>query len=386
MKKRWEIKSLENLENEKILALGRGIVISRKDIFSIPGNYPVYSSAQLNNGVFGVYGKYMFDEELITWSVDGGGSLFYRPKHKFSITNVGGYCRILRTDILDYRYLYFVLVYLHSTIKFDWVKKAHPSVLRKEYKTIPIPTLSEQKEIVSILVKAFADIAKAKENAEQNLKNAKELFDSYLQSVFSNKGDGWEEKTLSEVCAKITDGTHQTPTYYSEGIIFLSSRNVTSGKVEWNNIKYIDEKQHLEMHKRVAPRIGDILLAKNGTTGVAAMVDRDVVFDIYVSLALIRVLDTVLPSFMLYFINSPVAKKQFNKRLKGMGVPNLHLEEIREVIISYPKSLKEQNRVVKKLDSLSTETKRLENIYQNKIDDLEELKKKKKKKAFNGEL
>jgi len=166
--------------------------------------------------------------------------------------------------------------------------------------------------------------------------------------------EGWEVKKLSDVCAKITDGTHQTPKYFDDGVIFLSSRNVTSGKINWNNIKYIDTKQHIEMHKRVAPQLNDILLAKNGTTGVAAMVDRDVVFDIYVSLAHIRVLEEVLPDYMLHFINSPIAKEQFNKRLKGTGVPNLHLKEIREVVIPFPASKKEQKQVVAVLDKAFT--------------------------------
>lgn len=138
---------------------------------------------------------------------------------------------------------------------------------------------------------------------------------------------GWEVKKLKEVCEKITDGTHQTPKYFDEGFVFLSSKNVTSGKIDWDNVKYIDERQHLEMHKRVAPRIGDILLAKNGTTGVAAIVDREVIFDIYVSLAFLRPLNTIYPEYLLKFINSPLAKKQFNKRLKGSGVPNLHLKK-----------------------------------------------------------
>jgi type I restriction enzyme S subunit len=251
---------------------------------------------------------------------------------------------------------------------------------------ISFPSIDEQRESISILEKAFADIEKTKVNTEQNLKNATELFGSYLESIFISKGKEWEEKTLSQVCEKITDGTHQTPTYYPDGIIFLSSRNVTSGKIDWDNIKYIDEKQHLEMHKRVAPRLNDILLAKNGTTGVASIVDKNVTFDIYVSLALIRVLDKVLPKFMLYFINSPVAKKQFNKRLKGIGVPNLHLEEIREVVISFPKSINEQEKIIKKLDDLSNETRKLENIYKQKLRDLEELKKSISQKAFSGEL
>ena len=260
------------------------------------------------------------------------------------------------------------------------------STLKNEFNISYPKSLPEQQRIVAILDEAFAAIAQAKANAEQNLKNTKELFESYLQSVFENKGEGWEEKSLKEVCAKITDGTHQTPKYFDDGVIFLSSKNVTSGKIDWNNIKYIDEKQHLEMHKRVAPKVGDILLAKNGTTGVAAMVDRDLVFDIYVSLAHIRVLDEVTPNFMLYFINSPAAKKQFNKRLKGIGVPNLHLEEIREVEISFPKSKDEQNILVQKLDALSAETKQLEAIYQQKINDLDELKKSILQKAFAGEL
>jgi type I restriction enzyme S subunit len=256
---------------------------------------------------------------------------------------------------------------------------------------IPIPPLPEQKRIVSILDRVFSAIEQSRNNAEQNLKNAKELFQSKLQAIFDNgklkiENGEWVEKKLKDVCEKITDGTHQTPKYFDNGFVFLSSKNVTSGKIDWNNVRYIDEKQHIEMHKRVSPKIGDILLAKNGTTGVAAMVDRDVIFDIYVSLAHIRVKDEVIPEFMLYFINSPIAKKQFNKRLKGIGVPNLHLQEIREVVINFPKSKSEQKQIVQELDVLQAETKKLEEIYQKKIEDLDELKKSILQKAFSGQL
>ncbi len=259
---------------------------------------------------------------------------------------------------------------------------------------LPVPPLPEQQRIVGILDAAFDGIATAKANAEQNLQNARALFESHLQSVFTQRplsnaegrGDGWVEKNLKEVCEKITDGTHQTPTYFENGVVFLSSRNVTSGKIDWDRIKYIDTKQHLEMHKRVAPRRNDILLAKNGTTGVAAMVDRDTTFDIYVSLALLRALPVIRPRFLLYFINSPIAKSQFNKRLKGVGVPNLHLEEIREVHISFPRNLSEQDRVVADLDALSNETQRLESLYQRKLAALAELKKSLLHQAFSGAL
>ncbi len=251
---------------------------------------------------------------------------------------------------------------------------------------IPIPPLDEQQRIVRLLDEAFEGIAIAKANTEKNVQNARAIFESHLQAVFTHRGEGWVEKTLKDVCNKITDGTHQTPKYFDEGFIFLSSRNVTSGIIDWENIKYIDQGQHLEMHKRVAPQRNDILLAKNGTTGVAAIVDRDSIFDIYVSLALLRALPVIRPRFLLHFINSPIAKTQFNKRLKGIGVPNLHLEEIREVNISLPIDLKKQDNIVDKLDILSEETQRLTRIYEQKLAALEALKKSLLHQAFSGAL
>lgn len=299
---------------------------------------------------------------------------------------------ILQTkdDSLDNTFLKYYLIsdaaqeLIHSKGTGATVQGIKASLL----KTIPVlvPPLPEQQRIVGILDEAFEGIATAKANAEKNLQNARALFESHLQAVFSQRGEEWVEKRLQDVCAKITDGTHQTPTYFEDGVVFLSSRNVTSGKIDWDNIKYIDTKQHVEMHKRVAPRVDDILLAKNGTTGVAAIVDRDVVFDIYVSLALIRTLGEVSPKFLLYYINSPAAKEQFNNRLKGVGVPNLHLQEIREVLVRFPLSKQKQSAVVAELDTLREETQRLESIYQQKLTALDELKKSLLDQAFTGEL
>lgn len=251
---------------------------------------------------------------------------------------------------------------------------------------IPIPPIEEQKQIVEILDKTFESIEQAKVNIEKNIENTKELFQSRLNEIFSQKSDGWEEKTLKEVCTKITDGTHQTPKYFDSGYTFLSSGNVTSGIIDWDKIKYIDEKQHLEMQKRVSPQLNDILLAKNGTTGVAAMVDKDIEFDIYVSLALLRASDKLESKYLLHFVNSPIAKKQFNKRLKGSGVPNLHLQEIREVTIPYPISKKEQLEISNYIELLSMRIKQLEKHYKQKLKNLEELKKSILQKAFSGEL
>lgn len=312
------------------------------------------------------------------------------PEHLDQQICSTGYFVLRPKQGIDHRFVFYSLFTEDFSRQMESLQKgaSYPAVTEGDVRAqvIPVPPLAEQQRIVSLLDEAFEGLATAKANAEKNLQNARALFTSHLHSVFTKRGQGWVEKHLKEVCEKITDGTHQTPKYFDEGVVFLSSRNVTSGKIDWESIKYIDTKQHLGMHKRVAPRRGDILLAKNGTTGVAAIVDRDTVFDIYVSLAHLRALPVIRPRFLLHFINSPAAKVQFNKRLKGIGVPNLHLEEIREVRIAFPADLKAQDHVVGALDELSEETQRLASLYSRKHAALEALKKSLLHHAFTGEL
>ncbi|MBR1443801.1 MAG: restriction endonuclease subunit S [Firmicutes bacterium] len=161
---------------------------------------------------------------------------------------------------------------------------------------------------------------------------------------------GWEWTRLNNVCSILTDGTHKTPNYTDKGFIFLSSRNITSGKIDWENVMYIPENLHNELYSRLSPNINDILLAKNGTTGVVALVDKEYIFDIYVSLALIRILNgIILPKYVIFAIRSSFVQNYFNSSLKGIGVPNLHLEHIRNTLIPIP-PYGMQEKIVEKLD------------------------------------
>lgn len=391
MKQEWEIKSLEKLEEEAVISLGRGIVISKKDLASSVGDYPVYSSAQLNDGVFGKYGKYMFDEELITWSVDGGGALFYRPKHKFSITNVGGYCRILKTNIISYQYLFFILTYLHSTIKFDWVKKAHPSVLRKEYKTIPIPPLKEQQRIASLLDKMFTDIEKAKNIAEQNLKNSRELFESYLQNIFENKGGDWEKVKLSEVAKVIGGYSFKSGDFVKQGKYqVLRIGNVRNGVIRTKENPVFIEKLDDSISKKALLLVGDVIITQTGTKnkrdyGFTVIVDKEN-YLLNQRVASIRFNQNYLSEFFLYYSWTNLFKDQYFANETGtVGQGNVGITAITDAIIPLT-SPAEQEVVIKKINLLSSEIKKLEVIYEQKLRDLEELKKSILQKAFNGEL
>lgn len=177
-------------------------------------------------------------------------------------------------------------------------------------------------------------------NATNQLCHLDSLIKSRFIEMFGDIDDTiYEVKRIQDCCERIKDGTHQTPSYVEEGdnsYLFLSSKNVVRRAIDWSTAKYIPEALHRELHSRVSPRKGDILLAKNGTTGICAIVDRDCVFDIYVSLALIRPLGFMDSTYFWAAINADRTKRQFDSRLKGVGVPNLHLGEIRETLIVVP--------------------------------------------------
>lgn len=210
--------------------------------------------------------------------------------------------------------------------------------------TITLPSLEEQQKFVGQM-DLLNDAITAR---TRQLAMLDDLVKSRFVEMFGTIDDnrfGYKECSLQDVCEPIKDGTHQTPEYTddtAEGYKFLSSKDVTSGTIDWTHLKYIPEYLHRELYARIAPRKGDILLAKNGTTGVAAIVDRDEVFDIYVSLALIRPL-SVDTTYLWAAINSTETKRQFDRSLKGIGVPNLHLGEIKKVRILHPPKDK-QNR------------------------------------------
>jgi len=208
---------------------------------------------------------------------------------------------------------------------------------------IDLPEKSTRDERCAILNRILK-VIDAKEKQLSTLDNLiKARFVEMFGTIHDNKF-AFRIMTIQDVCEPIKDGTHQTPEYTDDdenGFKFLSSKDVTSGRIDWNHLKFIPEKLHKELYSRIAPRKGDLLLAKNGTTGIAAIVDRDEVFDIYVSLALLR--PTIVDSTYLWgAINSTETKEQFDASLKGIGVPNLHLGEIKKTRIIVPPIEKQQ--------------------------------------------
>ncbi len=249
----------------------------------------------------------------------------------------------------------------------------------------PLPPLPEQQRIVGILDEAFEGIATAKANAEKNLQNARALFESHLQSVFTQRGKGWVETKLDDVTDLITCGVAKRPNYVPVGIPFLSAKNVKNGQVVWNGYQYVSEEAHRALTKNNKPKLGDILYTRVGSYGEAAIIDRDIEFSIFVSLTLIKPKPVVLNSFLKYYLNSSAVKELAAGSITGSGVGNLNVGTVREFPIYLP-PLSEQRSIVTKLDDLREKTQRLESVYQRKLAALEALKKSLLHQAFSGNL
>ena len=249
---------------------------------------------------------------------------------------------------------------------------------------IPLPPLPEQKRIVAILDKAFESIAKAKDNAEKNLTNANEIFESYLQSVFENKGEGWESKTLEEITSQLGDGLHGTPKYTVDGeYYFINGNNLDDGTIKY---KESTKRVSIEEYNKYKKNLNNntILVSINGTLGNVAFYDGEKII-LGKSACYFNLLDGVDKNFIKYVVSSHYFLNYAHKEATGATIKNVSLKTMREFRIYLP-SIAEQQSIVAKLDAISAETKKLEAIYTQKLADLEELKKSILAKAFNGEL
>jgi type I restriction enzyme S subunit len=253
---------------------------------------------------------------------------------------------------------------------------------------IPLPPLPEQQRIVAKLDVSFAAIAKVKVNAEQNLKNAKELFESYLQAVFEKKGDGWEDRKVNEIGLAQTGTTPKTAEKenYGDFIPFIKPADVDFSGI--GDIRYDNEGlSEIGLKKGRKMESGSILMVCIGATiGKVGFAERDVSCNQQINSL------TVKKEFEPKFIYYAMTSKEFQEKvlLEGKGaqatLPIINKSKWENLTISFPKSKEAQQTIVRQLDALRAEKKKLEAVYQKKIDDLEELKKSILQKAFNGEL
>ena len=284
-----------------------------------------------------------------------------------------GYFVLRPIKTVDYRYLYYSLFTDDFIEQMEKLQKgaSYPAVTDVEVRSqiLSFPPLPEQQRIVAILDEAFEGIATAAANAKKNLNNARELFDSYLQSVFTSKGDGWEEKTLNQISENldskrvpITKSVRSNGSYPYYG---------ASGIVDYVDDFIFDDDLLLvsEDGANLLARTYPIAFSVSGKTWVNNHAH------------VLRFQDITTQKFVEFYLNSI----PLDDYVSGMAQPKLNQKMLNTIVIPYP-ALSEQQRIVTTLKALSVETKKLEAIYQQKLTALDELKKSILNQAFSGQL
>ena len=238
----------------------------------------------------------------------------------------------------------------------------------------PVPPLDEQKRIVAKLDEAFTGLAKAKENAEKNLQNARALFESHLQSVFTQRGPGWQSKRLDEVCAfDKAQGSHRGLPYVGlEHIESHTARFIGSAEPQIvKSTTFRFTKEHV-LYGRLRPYLNKALIPKfEGHCSTE-------IFPLRPSRELMR-------EYLLFWLLDNATCERINNTSRGARMPRAKMDEVMSFDIPLP-TLDKQKRIVETLENLRERTQRIARIYERKHAALEALKKSLLHQAFAGEL
>jgi len=253
----------------------------------------------------------------------------------------------------------------------------------------PLPPLSEQQRIVGLLDEAFEGLATAKANAEKNLQNARALFESHLQSVFTQRGKGWVEKKLEDIAdadCSLSYGIVQPGEEFDEGMPIVRPTDLTTKVIDLSGLKRIDPKL-AGGYKRTALQGGELLLCVRGSTGVVSIAAPELAgANVTRGIVPIRFNRSLLvPEFGFYLISGGPVQSQIREKTYGTALMQINIRDLRLISLSIP-PLKEQKAIAANLDALHEETQRLARLYERKHAALEALKRSLLHQAFTGEL
>jgi len=251
----------------------------------------------------------------------------------------------------------------------------------------PVPPLPEQQRIVAILDEAFAGIATARANAEQNRQNARALFESHLQSIFADAWQTGELVTLADLAIEITDGDHMPPPKALSGVPFITIGNIAKNTrtIDFTDTFMVSKEYFDRLKPNKKPQKGDVLYTVTGSFGIPVLLSEHRDFCFQRHIGLVRPKPEVNSEWLCHLLLSPQIFKQANDGATGTAQKTISLKLLRGYQVPrIPLAL--QHAVVTKLNTVSKETQRLESLYQQKIAALDELKKSLLHQAFSGAL
>ena len=278
--------------------------------------------------------------------------------------------------------------YQLQTANLDSLGYARHYKLLKEL-DIVYPARPEQQRIVGILDEAFEGIVAAKVNAEKNLQNTRALFESHLQSVFTQRGAKGvkNDKPLADLCELIVDCEHKTAPTQQEGIPSIRTPNIGKGKLLLDGVYRVSEATYLEWTRRAEPLPGDLILAREAPAGNVAVIPENLKACLGQRTVLIRPSRSIFESeFLALMLLQPRMQRKLLAHSRGATVQHVNMKDIRALDVGSIPPLSVQRDIVSVANRASQESERLASTYERKLAALEALKKSLLHQAFAGAL
>jgi len=312
------------------------------------------------------------------------------PEHLDKQVCSTGYFVLRPKQGIDHRFVFYSLFTENFIGQMESLQKgaSYPAVTDGNVRAqeIPVPPLAEQQRIVGLLDEAFEGLATAKANAEKNLQNARALFESHLQSVFTQRGSGWVETTIGAEI-KFIDYRGKTPVKTTSGVRLITAKNVKMGFLQDTPMEFIAAESYKGWMTRGIPQKGDVLFTTEAPLANVAQLDTDEKVAFAQRIIIMQPNAAKLDStFLKYLLLSQPVQQRIRTKGTGATVQGIKASLLKLIAISFPKSLTTQEEIVSKLDDLREETQRLARLYERKHAALEALKKSLLHQAFSGKL
>jgi type I restriction enzyme S subunit len=337
-------------------------------------------------------GKFLFDRTMVLYSKIRPYLMKVARPDFDGLCSADVYPLSPDTTQLDRNFLFYLLISREFTeYAIEGSSRAGMPKVNRDHLfnfTTYIPPLPEQKRIVAIMDEAFEGIDRAIANTEKNLANVRELFESYLNTIFTQKGNGWEEKKLKEISECVSVGyVGETSSFYcdeDDGVPFVRSQNVRPGRLELAGVRYVTKEFHTQVKKsRLLP--GDLLFVRVGANrGDCCSVPNDIEELNCANIVFARPRKGLI-EYLEYYCQSKIGRELLIGMTTGSAQGVINTKSVAELPIPFP-PIDEQRHISDRINALAVETQRLETIYRQKLAALNELKQSILQKAFTGEL
>lgn len=382
----WKWSRLTNIFEVK-----GGKRIPKGDTFSEVGNHVYIRVADMENMTINTKNLKYIDEEVfdkiknyiitdkdlyitVAGTIGQVGSV---PKELNGMNLTENANRLIPKNVNKEYYKYILNgKFMQNSIKESTTKAAQPKLAIKRINDliVPVPPLEEQEKIVKKIEGLFKLIDKKEKNDKEKEKLKTLLKEKILDSAIHGElvendllllpvdveeikeagpfeiPNNWMWSNFEYITTKISDGAHSTPKYVDNGIPFLSVKDISDGNISFENCKYISEEQHKVLYSRCDPKYGDLLITKVGTTGVPVVVDTNIEFSLFVSVAMLRFDENkIYNKYIKYATLSKLIQSQIDENTRGAANKNWVIKDIKKTIIPIP-PLEQQKKIVEKIE------------------------------------